>query len=345
MKNVSIGLDIGSSSLKAVQMKVMPNGIFVENITEVKYAPGGDVQERENNIIIATKEILKKQKTAGEVITGVSGRFVIIRVVQMPFMEEHELKEAVRFEAEKYIPFDVNEVVIDVYKLGEFQDNEGNVKLEALLVAAKKDMINLRMELLKRVGIKTNIIDALAISLVNVFSYNYESDYADSTVAMIDLGHNSTVINVISNGMFKFPREISVGGHSITEGIANSFNVSYEEAEKMKMGCSLEAEEGNKAAEVVRKQVDQLIMEIQRSFDYYSTQTNGGKIDAIILNGGASLLKGIDKYFADNIGVPAIIGNPFKNLNIVESVKQKPEYSQKMPAFAVCTGLALRGVL
>lgn len=345
MKNASIGLDIGTSSLKAVQIKSMPNGIFIENMTEAKYAPGNDAQERESNIVGAVKDVIKKQKSTGEVITGVSGRFVIIRVVQMPYMEEHELKEAVRFEAEKYIPFDVNEVVIDVYKLGEFQDNEGNLKLEALLVAAKKDMINLRMDLLKKAGIKTNVIDASAISLVNVFSYNYETDYANATVAMIDMGHNSTVINVISNGTFKFPREISAGGHSITEGIANALNVPYEEAERMKAVCGLDAEEGDKVAESARKHVDGLIMEIQRSFDYYSTQTNSGKIDAIILIGGTSLLKGIDKYFTETIGVPTIIGNPFKNLNVAEAVKQKPEFSRKAPAFAVATGLALRGVL
>jgi type IV pilus assembly protein PilM len=273
------------------------------------------------------------------VATSVSGHSLITKKIQLPLMTEAELEEQIQWEAEQYIPFEIEEVNIDFQILGPLLDEEG--QMDVLLVAVKKDIINDYAAVIAEAGLAVHVVDVDGFALENVFEVTYP-DFLDKTVVMIDVGAGIMNINVLKNGVSTFTRDITIGGSNFTEEIQKEIGVGYEEAEILKLGGSSEHAGPEGVLEVVRMTTESLVLEIQRSLDFFSATSAEEEVHRIFLSGGSCRVPGLAMAVEERMGIPTEILNPFRGLDYPEKLFD-PDYLELMgPVAAVASGLALR---
>ncbi len=345
-KNV-LGLDIGSSAVKLVQLKESKRGYQLRNFGSVQLPPEAIVDGALMNstvIVNAIRELTQTRRIHHkEVGVAISGHSVIIKKITLPAMTEEELDESIQWEAEQYIPFDINDVNIDVQVLTPEPTDQG--QMDVLLVAAKKDMINDYLAVIQESGLTPMVVDVAAFCVENAFEVNYDLPESD-TVVLVNLGASVININVLSAGVTAFTRDISMGGNQFTEEIQKQLNVGYDEAEALKVGGG----SGMDADSVVPHEVERVIAavsenlasEIQRSLDFYAATAADSQISRIYLSGGTCKLPSLYKVIENRVGVPVEIMNPFRNIEF-DPKRFDPEYLREMgPAAAVAVGLGLR---
>src|SRR5512133_2933609 len=223
---LAVGLDIGSSSVKLVQLKEKRGGFALQAFGSAPLPPEAIVDGALMNSS-AIVEAIQKLKVR-EVAIGVRGHSVIIKKIALPRMTQEELDESIQWEAEQYIPFDVKDVNIDTQILTPEGDAAG--QMDVLLVAAKKDMINDYTSVCAEAGLTATVVDVDAFAVQNAFEANYEA-MGDDTVVLVNVGAAVSNINVISRGVTTFTRDITMGGNAFTEEIQKQLNISYDEAE------------------------------------------------------------------------------------------------------------------
>src|SRR5438067_1340646 len=236
---LALGLDIGSSSVKLVQLKEAKRGYILDAFGVAPLPPEAIVDGALMNstaIVDAIRQLLSQYKLKNrEVAIGVSGHSVIIKKISMPRMSQEELEESIQWEAEQYIPFDVKDVNIDVQILTPADQDSGTGQMDVLLVAAKKDMINDYTSVVSEAGLAPVVVDVDAFAVQNAFEVNYEAPRSE-TVVLVNAGASVCNINVLANGLTTFTRDVTIGGNQFTEEIQKQLNVSYDEAEKLKVG-------------------------------------------------------------------------------------------------------------
>jgi len=253
-------------------------------------------------------------------------------------MSEEDLEESIKFEAEQYIPFDIEDVNIDFQILGP---GETENTMDVLIVAVKKDKVNEYVAVVQEAGLNPVIVDVDAFALENMYELNYE--IKDGNVALVNVGASTININIIKGGVSVFTRDSSVGGNLITEALQREFTLSYENAEKLKFGETIEGVSIEDAKAVISSACDDIITEIARSFDYYRDTTNYENIDEIVLSGGVTLTEGFVTQLSNRSGINVIVADPFKNIEIPEGFDR--EYLKKAgPLVGVAVGLALRRI-
>jgi type IV pilus assembly protein PilM len=274
-----------------------------------------------------------------DIALGVSGHSVIIKKITLPAMTDEELEESIQWEAEQYIPFEIDEVNLDFQILGPLADEEG--QMEVLLVAVKKDIINDYTAVVSEAGLTPHVVDVDAFCLENAFEVAYP-DYLDKTVALIDIGASIMIINVLKHGVSTFTRDITVGGSNFTEEIQKELGVSYEEAEILKLGGRSERAGPAEAAEVMRLTTENVVLEMQRSLDFFSATSSEEEVNRVFLSGGACRVPGLAAAVEEKVGIPVEIFNPFQGVSCSPKLFD-PDYLEAMgPIAAVATGLALR---
>ena len=231
-----IGLDIGSSCVKVIQLKrAGRSGVELEKFGIAEVNPGGAPLSGNASVQAKVKAIqsaMSNGRISGkQVITSVSGEPIIVRYIQLPNMPENELREALKWEAEEYIPFNINEVNIDSTILGRSSDGS---MVNVLLVAAKKELINEHIEIIRLANLTPTAIDVDSFAYLNCFEYNYEPDPAN-VVALINIGATTTNINIYHSGVSHFSRDIAIAGNSITKSIMNKLGKEFAEAEQLKV--------------------------------------------------------------------------------------------------------------
>ena len=340
-----VGLDIGSSAVKAVELAVKPKGFELIHLGVAQLPPEAIVQGAFLNsaaIVEAIKECLASAriKTTNAAV-AVSGHAVIVKKISLPSMTREELEESIRWEAEQYIPFDVNEVNLDFQILSSGQ-TEG--QMDVLLVAAKKDLIDDYTHVLTEAGLSPMVMDVAAFAVENAFGANYDSG-RDEVVALVNIGAQTANINILSGGMPAFTRDISTGGNQFTEEIQKALSISFDEAERIKLGGS-GAEESQ---EVVPQEVEQamrtvsdtVIGEITRSLDFFSATSADSRITRIVLAGGGSKVPGLDTLFHEKTNIRVERMNPLAKM--LPNSRFEPAYlDQVAPLLGVGVGLALR---
>lgn len=348
-RKLAIGLDIGSSSVKLARLKEAKRGYSLVTFASAPLPPETIVDGALMNsaaIVAAIRELCSINKIRiKEVAIGVSGHSVIIKKITLPKMTQDELDESIQWEAEQYIPFDVKDVNIDTQILGD--KGEGTGQMDVLLVAAKKDMIHDYISVVTEAGLSPVVVDVDAFAVQNMFEVNYESPAAE-TVVLINAGASVVNINVVSNGASTFTRDITVGGNQFTEEIQKQLNVSYDEAEALKVGGQQVGEADAVVPEEVERVLhgvaEQMADEIQRSLDFYAATAADAHIARVYLSGGAARVPALFKVIEQRVGVPVEILNPFKAIE-VDSRRFNPQHIIEMaPAAAVAVGLALRSV-
>ena len=282
---------------------------------------------------------IKQRETA----ISVSGHSVIIKKIQMPQMTAEELDESIQWEAEQYIPFDVKDVNIDTQILSS-EGVQTTGQMDVLLVAAKKDMINDYTTVVSEAGLLPVVVDVDSFAVQNMFSANYEVADAD-TVVLINAGASVININILDHGVTVFTRDVTIGGNQFTEEIQKQLNVSYEEAEALKIGGGRGESDAVVPQEVERVMAgvaEQVAGEIQRSLDFYAGTAADANFSKVYLSGGTAKIPALFKTIEARVGVPVEILNPFKNIEI-DNRRFDPGFIMDVaPMAAVAVGLALR---
>ena len=344
-----VGLDIGSSTVKAVELSSKGKGKVFEltHVGVARLAPEAIVQGAFLNssaIVDAIREAVDSAKIKSKnVAAAVCGHSVIVKKVSLPAMTREELDEQIRWEAEQYIPFDVNEVNLD-FQILETSDGEG--QMDVLLVAAKKDLIDDYVQVISEAGLTPAVIDVAAFAVENAFEANYEVR-PDEVVALVNIGAQVVNINILMDGTPVFTRDITTAGNHYTEEIQKTLSISFEEAERIKLG----GKNSEDSQEVVPQEVEKamqsvtetVIGEISRSLDFFSATSADSRIARVMLSGGSASVAGLKAAFHERTGLDVEIFNPLARM--VPSSNFDPDYLDELaPSLGVSVGLALRQV-
>lgn len=344
-KNV-IGLDIGSSSVKICRIKETKKGRLLQTFDSADLPPEAivDGSLMDANVVTDTiRELVKRNKIRSkEAALSVSGHSVIIKKIPLPLMTEEELEESIVWEAEQYIPFDINDVYLDVETL---VTRAAQGQMDVLLVAAKKEMINDYCSVARDAGLEPMIVDVDAFCVQNMFEANYGT-LGGQTIVLIDIGSSVSTINVVSEGITTFTRDISMGGNQFTEEIQKQLNITHEEAEAYKKGDVSGAEADSvlpqEVERVIQNVAEWLAGEVQRSLDFYAATSADSRISRIYLSGGTANLPTLARVIARTSGVPAELVNPFRQITYDPKDYSEHYLESVAASAAVSVGLALR---
>jgi type IV pilus assembly protein PilM len=359
-KNALVGLDIGSYAIKLVEIDQGKKGMMLKSFGLVGLPPDsiveGYIKEREI-VASAIKGLFKNLRVRNRnVATSVSGFPVIIKRITMASMKERELEATIQEEAEQYIPFDINEVNLDFDILAasdksvESAEEQGERaedtdRMEVTVVAAKKDIIDDQSNVLRAAGLNPGVLDVDAFALQNAFEISADESEAKGCFALVNVGAEELGINAIKNGASMFTRDSSYGGSQITKSIMSQFKVSFEEAEKIKLGgTNVEKEQAGQLEEIFSSVVSGWVREIKRALDFLATSYQDDTIEKILLAGGSCRCPGFRENLELETDIPVAELNPFENF-IVDEKYFDAKYLEHMgPQAAVAVGLALRSV-
>ncbi len=315
-----VGLDIGSSTVKAIELnlKGKDKGFEIKGLGIASLPNEAIVQGAFLNSGAIVDTIREAMDEGGfktkDVAVAVSGHSVIVKKVSLPAMTREELEDQIQWEAEQYIPFDVNEVHLDFQIL---DTSEGEGQMDVLLVAAKKDLVDDYVQVIMEAGLNPAAIDVAAFAVENAYSYNYEEP-ADEIIALVNIGAQVVNINVVENGIPAFTRDITTGGNQYTEEIQKALSITYEDAERLKLGGSGPDQDQEvvpqEVEHAVRSVTDIVIGEIARSLDFYTATSTETRISRVLLSGGGSKIVGFDAAFAERTGLEVETLNPISRM-------------------------------
>ncbi len=342
----AVALDIGSSHVKMLELDAEKPGKYrLKHFGIAPLPPEAVVDGAFMNtgaIVSAIRELLARHKVkTRDACVAVSGNSVIIKRISLPQMSRDELEESITWEAEQYIPFDVNDVNIDVHILSQRADEAGH--MDVLLVAARKDLINEYSALLIEAGLRPAVIDVAAFALENMFSLNY--DVGPDPVALVNVGAATVNINVLRGGSSAFTRDVGLGGRVYTEEIQRSLNVSFEEAEALKVGGN----ERDRSA-VVPEEVERVLSgvseniatEVHRSLDFFLSTSGGVGLSGVYLSGGAAGTPGLAQAIERATNATVTLVDPFRRISVDERAFN-PRFLQDVAGHAaIAVGLGLR---
>ena len=334
-----LGLDIGSSCVKAVQLKPAGRTYRLTALGVAPLAPDVIVDGTIRNpaaVVGAIRRAIPKGEAKGKsAAVSICGRELIIKKVQIPHVEPDELAGAVELEAEHHIPFAIDEVFLDYHKVGE---RDGMMDL--ILVAVKKTKVNEYASAVEEAGLIPAIVDVDSFALGNQFEMNFPDDSRDA-VALIDIGASIMKTNVVRGGSTIFARDIPFGGNNYTQAISQQLRIPFEQAEAAKLGRDVGVtwESIVPALEAVSRE---LTLEVQRTFDYFASTAESERIGRIVLSGGCARLAGIEDFLASSWGVPVEVAQPFHGVDASAGQFPEADLRDNGPLFAVAMGLGLR---
>ncbi len=336
-----IGLDIGSSAVKVVQCEGDGPEVRLKDFGSARLLPeaivDGEIMDRQ--LVVETLQNLfesKRIKTKN-VASAVSGRAVIVKKIQMERMTPEDAREAIHWEAEQHVPYDINDVCLDFQILEENADPK---QMEVLLVAAKREMLAAHADLIRDAGLNPLVIDVGAFAVQNIVSLNY--DFApDEVVAMVNLGSEITNINVVKNAIPLYTQDLSVGGTSFVESVQKNFNLSQTEAEAAVRG---EEEAHFDLNQVVAEVGDELATGIERSIMFLKTSGEADELNRILLTGGGVRIPGLVEFLSQRHAAPVEVADPLRRLQFDPDLFGGERPEDVAPSLAVGLGLALRKV-
>ncbi len=340
-----VGLDIGSSAVKAVELK--PSGknykvtaVAVEPIPPDSIVDGAIIDG--TAVADAIKRLFEnKAFKSKEVAASLSGNAVIVKKISLPVMTESELSESIYWEAEQYIPFDIQDVNLDYQILdpGTGPDSKGT--MEVLLVAAKKEKIADYTGVIAQAGKVPVVVDVDAFALQNAYEMNYGND-PQSVVVLLNAGASAININIISGEQSVFTRDISMGGNAYTEAVQKELNLPFDAAEALKKGEAVDGVSFEEVQPVLHTMTENVLLEIQKTFDFFKASATSDRIDRVLLSGGASRVDGFQKALEERFATVIEPFNPFQKIGFDPEKLGVTDAAGVTTATAVAVGLALR---
>lgn len=337
----TVGVDIGSNSVKLVQIKEHKGTWHLMNVGILPLPAEAIVDNTlmdSSSVVETIKTLLSSLGvTANDAACSISGNAVIIRKIVLSTMPSEELEENIQWEAEQYIPFDINDVNIDFQILGP--DEHDYTKMNVLLVASKKDIVNDYISVFNETGLKLTVIDVDSFAVQNAFEVNYDS-FPEEVNALVNIGANIMNLNIVKGGASLFTRDVQLGGSIYTDEIQKQFGVSSEEAERIKI--SGECADQDKLSDIIARLNETLAMEMRRSLDFYNSGASEGKIGKVYLCGGAAQTNLLVDVVGSRLDVPVEILDPFRKIKIKDKEFDLEFLGEIAPFMSVAVGLAIR---
>ena len=343
-----VGLDIGSSSVKAVELKSSGKGHRAAAVGVEPLPPDSIVDGAIIDGAAVADAIRRLFGSCGikarEVAASLSGNAVIVKKIALPPMSEAELRDTIYWEAEQYIPFDVQDVNLDYLVLsGGAGARGGSGGMEVLLVAAKKEKIADYTGVIKQAGCEPLVLDVDAFALQNAYEANYGLE-AGAIVVLLNVGASAINLNVVSGSESLFTRDISIGGNAYTEALHKELHLSPDQAEQLKRGIPVDGMDFEQARPIVRAVTDNVLLEVQKTFDFFRGATGTTHIDRIVVSGGGSRVDGFAEMVTDRFDTHVEEFDPFKAIPLEADKLGGGSRDDVAPAAAVAVGLALRRV-
>lgn len=340
-----VGVDIGSSSVKAVELQGKPGNLQLvslgyENLQADSIVDGQIMELNDVSNVIANI-FREHQIKTDRVAAGVSGHSVIVKNIVVPQMTKEELEESIEWHAEEHIPFDISDVSLDYQIIGSAPD-----ALHVLMAACKRDKLANVKQAIQLAGKLPAVIDVDAFALQNCYEVNYQPT-PGQIVALLNIGASTMNINILNGTRSVFTRDVSVGGNQYTSLLQRELGLTHEQAEAVKRGLPLPEGTEERAIKPILETVsDILALEIQKTMDFYRAiaEEGGGTVQKIYISGGGSKLPGLTEYLASRFEVTVEVFNPFLQIK-VDVRRFDPDYMREViPEMVVAVGLALRGV-
>lgn len=337
-----VGLDIGSHSIKVVQLQERDIGPALLNIgiaTLPGKLPAEGRTTKPETVAGVVLGLMQNLAIKGkDVAASVSGHEVISKKVELPMMTEDELENRMQFELGQFIPYSINEVDVD-YQILDVAKDRPNF-MEVLLVAAKKETVNDHTNLVRLCELQPVVIDVDYFALSNAFEAIH--GVAEKSVALIDIGATKAIMNIICRGFPVFTRGISIGGRQITERIEEHFGIPLEDAERLKLGEIPSTVRLEDLEEIFVSVVRNWVSECRRAINLFHTNFPEYRIEEIHLSGGSCRIPGLDKVFRENLGAEVHLFNPLAGLEYDPQVFDPAYLDHVGPQMAIAFGLALR---
>lgn len=336
----TVGLDIGSSTIKVVEVDHRSDGPRLVSYGMADLVPEaiveGEIMDRQ--LVVETIQNLFESRgiKRRHVISGVSGRGVIVKRITMERLPVQEAREAIQWEAEQHVPYDINDVSIDF----EILNNEiGPNQMQVLLVAAKRDLISAHADLIREAGLQPAVIDVNSFAVQNAAEVNYEFTKGE-VAALVNVGAELTNINLVQGGIPLYTQDLSLGGNSFIEALQKKHQVSRDEA-----FLALRAKEGSSSLDVssvVKSFCADLGVALERSIVYLKSNGDTDHIDRVLLSGGGSMIRGLPALLSERLKVPVELVDPLKRVRFAPEVFGASDPHDVAPQLAVGLGLALR---
>lgn len=340
-KQSLVGLDIGSHSVKAVELESQPNKTYrlvnwgvsqplAEAIVD------GEIMDRQLVTDAISNLLESRAIKARNVVAAVSGRAVIVKKITMNKLSADDAQQAIYWEAEQHVPYDINDVSLDFEILGAAPQDPK--QMQVLLVAAKKDMVMSFSDLIRESGLNPMIVDVDSFAAQNAIEANY--DFApDEVVAILNVGSEMTNINIVQGGVPYFTKDLQVGGNSFVEAAQRKFNLSQAEAAAAVRG---ESGSGLEVTPVIEQACEGIATALERAQAYLRTAGEAGPLNRILLCGGSSLTPGVPEFLNRRFNVPTEIVNPLQRIAYDPGLFAGQDVMKVAPLLTVGIGLALR---
>jgi type IV pilus assembly protein PilM len=340
-----VGLDIGSSAVKAVELKAAGKGFKVvafaiqpvppDSIVDGAIIDGAAVAD-------AIRRVFEnKAFKTKEVAASLSGNAVIVKKINLPIMTESELAESIYWEAEQYIPFDIQDVNLDYQILKAAVGAEAASTMDVLLVAAKKEKIADYTGVISQAGRVPVVVDVDAFALQNAYEMNYGLE-PDAVVVLLNAGASAININILTGDQSLFTRDISIGGNAYTEAVQKELNLPFDSAEQVKRGEPVDGVNPEDVTPVLHAMTENVLLEIQKTFDFFKASATSDRIDRIVLSGGASRVDGFVQALTERFNTSVEMFDPFKTIAFEPAKLGVDDPEGAAPTAAVAVGLALR---
>ena len=337
-RKATVGLDIGSGFVKVVEVdhsgdqpevrRVAMRPLLPDTIVEGEIMDYALVSDTVNGLF---RDLDAKGRT---LVTGVGGHDVIIKPIEMDRRSESDARDVIRWDAEQHVPFDINSVELDFQILNP--DREG-VRMDVLLVAAKREVVDDKMGILADAGLSPSIIDVDAFALHNALEYNYPQS-REGIVALVNMGHDVTNVSILEDGVPILTRDIPLGSRRVREDLQRERGLTSEQAEEVVQGR--EAVAG--LDQVVNAAAAEVGMGVERAAAYLMTRQAGEGIGRIYLSGGGARIPGMADALARRMSVPTELVNPFQRIPVDPAAGEGLNLEEASPMFLLPLGLALR---
>jgi type IV pilus assembly protein PilM len=335
---LAAGLDIGSGVVKLV---VIDHSKPTPEIVQVATSPLAADAIVEGEIMdpaLVAETVRSLLESAGlkrnDVVAAVGGHDVIVKKIPMDRMSQNDAQEVIRWEAEQHVPFDMENVQLDFQIL----DPEGGAaQMAVLLVAAKRELIDHRISLLADAGLDAKVIDVEAFALHNAFERNYP-EVRDGMVALVNIGHETTNVNLVSDGAPVLVRDIPFGTRRLRESLQRDRGMTADRADDVLHGRA----DPDSLRSLLEERVDELAVGIERAAAFIVAQAGGENVRRIYLSGGGAGIVGMAEALANRMNVPAEIANPLQRMTVRPEVMEAMPMEHIAPMLMLPVGLALR---
>ncbi len=343
-----VGLDIGDSSIKVVELKEQGKGRGYE-LLRLGWEPLSseaivDGQIMDAQLVTETIQRLFQRckiKTSTPVATALCGHHVIVKRISLPVMSDAELAESIHWEAEQYIPFDIDDVNLD-YQILEGSSLSGEGNMDVLLAAAKRDKINDYIGVVNQAGLNPQAVDIASFAMQNAFEANYDFE-PDQVVALVDIGSAVSSISVLHGGSSVYWRDINIGGNQYTDAIQKELNLSADQAEQLKRGEEIDGIPYERVQPTLSAVTEDIGTEIQKTLDFFKQiSATDQALDRLYLTGGTAQVVHMKESLAERLGTQVELFNPFRKIPPASKEATAELINEMMPTASVAVGLALR---